>query len=164
MSLKSAAPTDVGPAPRGSRFAVVCAKWNSGVTDRLLEAAVETLKKADVSDDRIVVARVPGTFELPVVASRLAKSGRYDSVICLGAVIRGDTDHDRYINKSVAQALQAISCETGVPVLFGVLTCNTSEQAEERAGGRHGNKGEEAASAAIEMVQLVRTLAKSEHE
>lgn len=129
-----------------------------------MDAALETLRKADVSDDRMTVARVPGTFELPVVASRLAKSGRYDAVICLGAVIRGDTDHDRYINMSVAQALQTIGCETGVPTLFGVLTCNTVEQAEERAGGRHGNKGEEAASAAIEMVQLTRTLAKSDQE
>jgi 6,7-dimethyl-8-ribityllumazine synthase len=99
-----------------------------------------------------------------VIASRLAKSGRYDAVICLGVVIRGDTDHDRYINMSVAQALQAIGCETGVPTLFGVLTCNTAEQAAERAGGRHGNKGEEAAAAAIEMVQLLRKLGMSDQE
>ncbi len=162
MSVKSAAPIDVGPAPAGSRFAIVCAKWNHGITDRLLDAAVETLKRADVAGDRRTVARVPGTFELPVIASRLAKSRQYDAVICLGAVIRGDTDHDRYINTSVAQALQAIGCETGVPTRFGVLTCNTAEQAEERAGGRHGNKGAEAAAAAIEMVQLLRTLAISD--
>jgi 6,7-dimethyl-8-ribityllumazine synthase len=158
MSLKSSAPTDVGAAPSRSRFAIVCAKWNHEITDRLLTAAVETLNRAGVSEERITVARVPGTFELPVIASRLAGSGQYDAVICLGAVIRGDTDHDRYINTSVAQALQTIGCETGVPTLFGVLTCNTAEQAEDRAGGRLGNKGEEAAAAAIEMVQLVRTL------
>jgi 6,7-dimethyl-8-ribityllumazine synthase len=162
MSLKSVAPIEVVPAPSGSRFAIVCAKWNHTITDRMLDAAVETLKRADVGDERITVARVPGTFELPVIASRLAKSGRYDAVICLGVVIRGDTDHDRYINMSVAQALQAIGCETGVPMLFGVLTCNTAEQAEERAGGRHGNKGAEAAAAAIEMVQLLRTLGMSD--
>lgn len=164
MTLKSAAPIDVGPAPPGSRFAIVCAKWNHAITDRLLAAAIATLTKAGVGDERIKIARVPGTFELPVVASRLAKSGRYDAVICLGAVIRGDTDHDRYINSSVAQALQAIGCETGVPALFGVLTCNTVEQAEERAGGRHGNKGKEAAAAAIEMARLLRTLAVSGQE
>lgn len=158
MPLKLAAPTDVGPAPSGSRFAIVCAKWNHSITDRLLDAAVATLKRGGVGEERITVARVPGTFELPVIASRFAGSGDYDAVICLGAVIRGDTDHNRYINASVAQALQTIACETGVPTLFGVLTCNTPEQAEERAGGRHGNKGEEAAAAAIEMVQLVRTL------
>jgi 6,7-dimethyl-8-ribityllumazine synthase len=162
MPAKSAAPTDVGPAPPDSRFAIICAKWNHEITDRLLDAAVETLRRAAVGDERVTIARVPGTFELPVVASRLAKTGRYDAIICLGAVIRGDTDHDRYINASVAQALQNISCDTGVPALFGVLTCNTVEQAKERAGGRHGNKGEEAAAAAIEMARLLRTLAEDE--
>ncbi|MBA3316175.1 MAG: 6,7-dimethyl-8-ribityllumazine synthase [Planctomycetota bacterium] len=159
---KSAAPTAVGPAPSGSCFAIVCAKWNSEITDRLLAAAVETLKRAEVGEDRITVVRVPGTFELPVAASRLASSGRFDAVICLGVVIKGDTDHDRYINASVAHALQTIGCETGVPTLFGVLTVNDFEQAAERAGGRHGNKGEEAAAAAIEMAQVLRTLAKKE--
>lgn len=146
-------------APTGSRFAVVCARWNASVTDRLLEGTVSTLHEADVSDDRIVIARVPGAFELPVVAARFAKTGRYDAVICLGAVIKGDTEHDRYINESVANALQSIGVETGVPVLFGVLTCNTADQATDRAGGKDGNKGVEAALAAIEMTVLLRKLA-----
>jgi 6,7-dimethyl-8-ribityllumazine synthase len=150
------------PAPLGTRFAVVCARWNADVTDRLLEGALATLRAASVADDRITVARVPGAFELPVVASRLARSGRVAAVICLGAVIKGDTEHDRYINDSVANALQRIACDTGVPVMFGVLTCNTFQQAADRAGGKDGNKGAEAAAAAIEMAALLRTLASED--
>jgi 6,7-dimethyl-8-ribityllumazine synthase len=115
-----------------------------------------------VTDDRITVAKVPGAFELPGVASRLARSGRFAAVVCLGAVVKGDTDHDRYINDSVANALQALSCSTGVPVLFGVLTCNTHQQALDRAGGKDGNKGTEAAAAAIEMAHLLRKLASED--
>ncbi|HEX6984346.1 MAG TPA: 6,7-dimethyl-8-ribityllumazine synthase [Planctomycetaceae bacterium] len=158
MSKSAPSPSE-SQAPQGSSFAVVCARWNADVTDRLLDGAVATLRRAGVTDDRVTVARVPGAFELPVVAARLARSGRFDAVICLGAVIKGDTDHDRYINESVANALQSIGCETGVPTLFGVLTCNTSEQAAARAGGAHGNKGAEAAEAAIEMAALLRKLA-----
>jgi 6,7-dimethyl-8-ribityllumazine synthase len=147
------------PAPPGSRFAVICARWNAEITDRLLEGAVATLRQAGMTEGRITVARVPGAFELPVVASRLAETGHFAAVICLGAVIKGDTDHDRYINASVADALQRIGCATGVPVMFGVLTCNTTQQAADRAGGKDGNKGAEAASAAIEMTVLLRKLA-----
>ena len=137
----------------------MCARWNAEVTDRLLEGAVATLREAGVTEDRIVAVRVPGAFELPVVAARLARSGRFDAVICLGAVIKGDTDHDRYINDSVAHALQAIGIETGVPALFGVLTCNDQQQALDRAGGKAGNKGAEAAAAAIETAVGLRRLA-----
>ena len=157
--MPKSAPSPVERAPDGSRFAVVCARWNAEVTDRLLDGALATLRAAGVPDESVAVARVPGAFELPVAAARFAKSGRFAAVVCLGAVIKGDTDHDRYINHSVAQALQSIGCETGVPVLFGVLTCNTPQQAVDRAGGKDGNKGSEAASAAIEMAALLRKLA-----
>lgn len=156
---KSAPSLPEEQAPPDSRFAVVCARWNADITDRLLEGAVATLRQSGVTEDRIAVARVPGAFELPVTAARLAKTGRFDAVICLGAVIKGDTEHDRYINESVANALQAIGCETGVPALFGVLTCNTPQQAADRADGPAGNKGSEAAAAAIEMAVLARKLA-----
>jgi len=156
---KSAPSLSEVPAPPDSRFAIVCARWNADVTDRLFEGALAAFRSAGVSEDRITVARVPGAFELPVVAARLAKSGRFDGVICLGAVIKGDTEHDRYINESVANALQTIGIETGVPALFGVLTCNTLQQALDRAGGSAGNKGAEAAGAAIEMAVLLRKLA-----
>jgi 6,7-dimethyl-8-ribityllumazine synthase len=146
-------------APADSHFAIVCSRWNAQVTDGLLEAALATLRRAAVTDDRITVARVPGAFELPVVANRLAQSGRFAAVICLGAVIKGETEHDRYINESVAHALQNIGIETNVPVLFGLLTCTTEQQALDRAGGAKGNKGTEAAEAAIEMTVLLRRLA-----
>ena len=158
MSKSAPSPVEAS-APPGSRFAIVCARWNADVTDRLLEGSLSTLRSAGVSQDRVTVARVPGAFELPVVAARLAKTGRFAAVVCLGAVVKGDTDHDRYINESVSNALQSIGCETGVPVLFGVLTCNSHQQALDRAGGKDGNKGCEAAAAAIEMAHLLRKLA-----
>lgn len=156
---KSAPAPPPQPAPPGSRFAIVCARWNADITDRLLDGALATLRAAGVTDNRILAVRVPGAFELPVAAARLAKSGRFDAVICLGAVIKGDTDHDRYINDSVAHALQTIGIDTGIPALFGVLTCNDLQQAIDRAGGKAGNKGAEAAAAAVEMATLLRTLA-----
>jgi 6,7-dimethyl-8-ribityllumazine synthase len=158
MSSKAAPTPPTEPAPPGSRFAIVCARWNAEITDRLLDGALTTLRAARVTDDRLLAVRVPGAFELPVVASRLAKTGQFDAVICLGAVIKGDTDHDRYINDSVAHALQTIGIETDVPALFGVLTCNDLQQAVDRAGGKAGNKGAEAAAAAIEMATLLRKL------
>ncbi len=156
--LKSTPPITEESVPQGSRFAIACARWNADITDRLLEGAVTTLEQAGVTEDYYTVARVPGTFELPVIATYFARTGRFEAVICLGAVIKGDTDHDRYINESVAHALQSISIETGVPVLFGVLTCNTAAQAADRAGGKHGNKGVEATEAAIEMAAVLRKL------
>ena len=157
--MSKSAPLPAGePAPSGSRFAVVCARWNAEVTEPLLDGALATFRESGVTGERLTVARVPGAFELPVAAERLARTGLFEAVVCLGAVIRGDTDHDRYINASVASALQETACRTGVPVMFGLLTCNTLEQALDRAGGAAGNKGAEAASAAIEMVALFRKL------
>lgn len=139
-------------------FAVVAARFNSLVTERLLHGCLDTLKRHGATPDAITSIWVPGSFELPVVAQKLAASGKFAAVIALGAVIQGETDHHDYINHSVAQGLTRIAQETGVPVLFGVLTCRNMEQALDRAGGKAGNKGAEAALAAIETVNVLRQL------
>jgi 6,7-dimethyl-8-ribityllumazine synthase len=156
--------------PADGRFAIVVAKFNETITSRLLEGAVDTLAAHGVGDDRVDVAWVPGAFEIPAVASRLATSGRYAAVICLGAVIRGETTHDQHINRAVSLSLAELGVRTGLPVIFGVLTCNTLEQAIARSGGqigtrgkdrpdsRIGNKGSECAEAALEMVNLMAQL------
>lgn len=141
-------------APQG-RLAVVVSRYNESITSRLLEGALSTLHSHGVADEAIDVAWVPGAFEISMVAARMAQSGRYVAVLCLGAVIRGETPHDQYINRAVSTSLARIGCETGVPVLFGVLTCDTLEQAIQRAGGNVGNKGAECAEAALEMVSLL---------
>ena len=138
------------------RFAIVVAEWNRAVTGKLLDGAVDTLTAAGVESDRIDVAWVPGSWELPLVAQRLAKSGQYAALICLGAVVRGETSHDQHINRGVSLAFSQISLEADLPVLFGVLTCETMEQALARAGGKVGNKGSECAEAAIVMVGLLK--------
>jgi len=137
------------------RYAIVVSRFNELVTKSLVDGAVDALQRHGVTEDNITVAHVPGAFEIPLVADRFAKSGRYAAVICLGAVIQGETDHHDYINHAVAEALMQIGRETGVPVTFGVLTCRTLEQAMNRAGGKSGNKGSEAALAAVEMVSLI---------
>ena len=137
---------------------MLVSRWNSLVTDRLGDAAVDTLKQCGVDDQSIDLVHVPGSYELGVVAEAAAKSGRYAAVICLGAVIQGDTDHDRYINSAVASGLMQAGQRSGVPVAFGVLTCGTLEQALNRAGGKVGNKGEEAALAAIETLDVLRQI------
>ena len=145
--------------PPDTRFAVLVAKWNAVVTDRLGEAAVRTLTACGAAADNVDLIRVPGSFELGVVAEAAAASGKYAAVICLGAVIQGDTDHDRYINSAVASGLMAAGQRSGVPVTFGVLTCGSLEQALNRAGGKVGNKGEEAALAAIETLSVLQSIA-----
>jgi len=159
-------------ASAGGRFAVVVARFNESITSRLLDGALETLTKHGVRSEEIDVAWVPGAFEIPTAAARLAASGRYLAVLCLGAVIRGETTHDQHINRAVSVALAEIGVRTGVPALFGVLTCNTLEQAVARSGGqagsrgkdrpdsRVGNKGSECAEAALEMVSLMAKLPK----
>ena len=159
-------------ASAGGRFAIVVARFNESITSRLLDGALETLTKHGVLSEDIDVAWVPGAFEIPTAAARLAASGRYLAVLCLGAVIRGETTHDRHINRAVSIALAEIGVRTGVPALFGVLTCNTLEQAVARSGGqagtrgkdrpdsRIGNKGSECAEAALEMVSLMAKLPK----
>lgn len=140
------------------RFAIVVSRYNEHITAKLLAGAVETLRSAGVSEEAIDVAWVPGAWEIPLVAQRLARSNRYAAVLCLGAVIKGETTHDEHINRQVSLSVGQIALETGVPVLFGVLTCNTVEQAIHRSGGNVGNKGQECAEAALEMVRLVAKL------
>jgi len=149
------------------RYAIVVSRFNESITSRLLDGAIQALVAHGVPDDRIDVAWVPGAFEIPTIAGRLATSGRYLAVLCLGAVIRGETTHDQHINRAVSMSLAEIGARTGVPVLFGLLTCNTLEQAIARCGGqrstkgkdrpdsRTGNKGAECAEAALEMVNLI---------
>ena len=140
------------------RFAIVVSRYNESITGKLLSGAVDTLVAAGIADDAIDVAWVPGAWEISLVAQRLAASKGYVAVLCLGAVIRGETTHDQHINRQVSLSLGQTSLETGIPVLFGVLTCNSLEQAIHRSGGNVGNKGEECAQAALEMVSLLKQL------
>jgi len=144
--------------PVSGRFAIVVSRYNEHITSKLLAGAVETLRAAGVNDEAIDVAWVPGAWEIPLVAQRLAQSSNYLAVLCLGAVIKGETTHDEHINRQVSLSLGEIALRTEVPVLFGVLTCNTVEQAIHRSGGNVGNKGVECAEAALEMVRLLQKL------
>ena len=146
---------ELGP---DDRFAIVVAKWNESITRRLLDGALKTLAEHGVADDAIDVAWVPGSFEIPLAAQRLAASTKYQAVLCLGAVIRGETSHDQHINRAVSTSLTQLALATNVPVLFGVLTCETMEQAIHRAGGNVGNKGAECAEAAVQMVGLLKNI------
>ncbi|WP_040667821.1 6,7-dimethyl-8-ribityllumazine synthase [Nitrolancea hollandica] len=143
---------------RGRRFGIVVSRFNQFIGARLLDGAVDGLLRHEVDRDAIDVAWVPGAFEIPLAASRMARSGNYDAVICLGAVIRGATPHFDYVAAEVSKGIASVGLETGVPVTFGVLTTDTIEQAIERAGAKSGNKGFEAAMTAIEMVSLLREL------
>lgn len=145
------------PSPEG-RFAIVVSRYHRDITQRLLDGALQTLAQQGVTAERVDVAWVPGAWEIPVVAAHLARSRHYVALLTLGAVIRGETTHDRHINQQVSTSLGQIALETGIPVLFGVLTCETPEQAIHRSGGNQGNKGAECAQAALEMVHLLRKL------
>lgn len=140
------------------RFGIVVARYNESITRRLLAGALDTFRAAGVPDANIDVAWVPGAWEIPLIAQRFARAGQHVAVICLGAVIRGETTHDQHINRQVSLNLGQISLQSDLPVLFGVLTCNTMEQAINRAGGNAGNKGSECADAAIRMVGLLEKL------
>jgi 6,7-dimethyl-8-ribityllumazine synthase len=144
----------------GLRVAVVCSRFNDLVTERLLAGARDGLLRHGVDEGSVTVAEVPGAFELPLVAARLASSGEFDAVVCLGAVIRGATPHFDLVAGQCAAGVQRAQLDSGVPVIFGVLTTDTVEQALDRAGGKAGNKGFDAAAAAIEMADLVRQLPK----
>src|SRR5437660_3650741 len=144
----------------GFRFAVVVSRYNDFVTDRLAAGAIAALTKAGVSPGSITVVRVPGAFEIPIAAQHAAESGRFDAIVCLGCVIRGETPHFDYICSAVAQGLAAGSAATGVPMAFGVLTTNSVEEALARAGDGPSNKGREAAVAAIEMAEVVAQLTR----
>ena len=140
------------------RVAIVVARFNDLVSERLLAGALDGLKRHEVPVDAVDVAWVPGSFEIPVIARRLAASGQYQAIICLGAVIRGATPHFDYVAGQAAAGVAAVGQETGVPAIFGILTTDTIEQAIERAGTKSGNKGYDAAIAAIEMANLLRSL------
>ncbi len=140
---------------RGLRIGIVCGRFNEFVVNPLLDGARRGLRRHGVADDAIDVAWVPGAFEIPVAAKAMAASGRYDAIIALGAVIRGATAHFDYVAGQAAAGIQRIGLDTGVPVMFGVLTVDTIEQAIERAGTKAGNKGEESAVGAIEMARLL---------
>ncbi len=148
-------PCDV---PSVARFAIVVAEWNRNITQKLLDGAAATLTEHGIADEQIDVVWVPGSWEIPLVAQQLAATGKYVAVLCLGAVIRGETTHDEHINRGVSLAVMEIGLEFELPVLFGVLTCNTLEQAIHRAGGNVGNKGSECAEAALQMVRLLEAL------
>ena len=139
---------------KGKKFGIVVPRFNEFITSKLLDGALDALRRHGVKEDETVVAWVPGSFEIPYAASKMAKSGKYDAVICLGAVIRGATPHFDYISAEVSKGIANTALETGVPTIFGVITCDTIEQAIERAGTKAGNKGFDAAMAAIEMVNL----------
>ncbi len=139
-------------------YAIVVSRFNEQVTEKLLQGALDTLIRHGVSEDKISVARVPGAFEIPLAAGRLAQTGRFAAICCLGAVIQGETTHHEYINRQVAEGVMSVSRSTGVPVTFGILTCQTAQLALDRAGGKAGNKGREAALAAIEMVNLLQQI------
>lgn len=146
-------------SPAG-RFAVVAARFNAFIVDQLLGGVNDALARHGVAADRIDTVRVPGSFEIPVIAQQLGKSGKYAAVICLGCVIRGDTDHYDHVAGSATSGIMTAGLNSGVPVIFGVLTCDTLEQAIHRAGAKAGNKGFEAAVTAVEMVNLMAKLPK----
>ena len=140
---------------KGRKIGIVVARFNSFISERLLEGAIDSLVRSGVATEDIVVARVPGAYEIPLVAQRMARSGRHEAIICLGAVIRGATPHFDYVAGEVAKGTAQVMLDTSIPVLFGVLTTETIEQAIERAGTKAGNKGSDVAIAALEMINLL---------
>jgi 6,7-dimethyl-8-ribityllumazine synthase len=142
----------------GVKIGIVAARFNEFITGKLLSGAIDGLIRHNVKEEEVDVAWVPGAFEIPLIASKMAKSGRYDAVICLGAVIRGSTTHYDYVCNEVSKGVAHISLETGIPVIFGVLTTENIEQAIERAGTKAGNKGYDCALSAIEMINLINAI------
>lgn len=142
----------------GRHFGIVVSRFNEFITGRLLEGALDSLRRHGVKEEDIEVAWTPGTFEIPIVAKTMAEAGRFDAIVCLGAVIRGATPHFEYIASEVAKGVAQVGLSTGVPTIFGVITADTVDQAVERAGTKSGNKGADAAKAAIEMANLMREL------
>ena len=144
----------------GLRFGVVVSQFNNFITDRLLAGALDAMERAGAAESQIEIARVPGALELPIAAKKMAQTGRYDSIICIGCVLRGETSHYDVVVSETARGVQLAQLDTGVPLIFCVLTCDTLEQAIDRAGLKSGNKGYEAGLGAVEMGQLVRKIAK----
>jgi 6,7-dimethyl-8-ribityllumazine synthase len=148
-----------GLSAAGLRIGVVASQFNNFITDRLLAGALDALRQAGATEEQIQIGRVPGSFELPIAAKKLAASGRFDSIICIGCVLRGETSHYDVVVSETARGIQLAQLDTGVPLIFCVLTCDTLEQAIDRAGLKSGNKGYEAGLAAVEMAQLMRKIA-----
>lgn len=146
--------------PENVRIGIVCARFNEFITSKLLGGAMDGLKRHDVPEKNVDVAWVPGAFEIPLIAKKMADSGNYDAVICLGAVIRGATSHYDYVCAEVSKGIASVSLSSGVPVMFGVVTTDNIEQAIERAGTKAGNKGYDCALGAIEMINLIREIDK----
>jgi len=142
----------------GFRFAIIVSRFNDFISSRLMEGALDALTRHGATDEQVSLVKVPGAFEIPLSAKRLAESGKYDAIICLGAVIRGSTPHFEYVAAEVSKGVASVSLESKIPVIFGVLTTDNLEQAIERAGSKTGNKGWDAAMAAMEMVNLFKEL------
>ena len=140
---------------KGKKFAIVVSRFNDFISKRLLEGAIDTLIRHGVKENEIEAVWVPGSFEIPVIANKLARSKKFDAVICVGAVIKGSTPHFEYVSSEVAKGVAKVSLDTGIPVIFGIITAENLEQAIERAGTKDGNKGRDAAMSAIEMVNLL---------
>ncbi|MFZ3217571.1 MAG: 6,7-dimethyl-8-ribityllumazine synthase [Candidatus Acidiferrales bacterium] len=158
---RKAASVRGGFSAAGLRIGVVASQFNSFITDRLLAGALDALQQAGAGEEQIEVVRVPGSFEVPLVAKKLAAGGRFDSIICIGCILRGETSHYDVVVSETARGIQLAQLDTGVPLIFCVLTCDTLEQAIDRAGLKSGNKGYEAGLAAVEMGQLLRKIAKA---
>ena len=142
---------------KGLRLGIVVSRFNSFITERLLAGALDALERAGADRKKVKVARVPGSFEIPVVAKRLAQTGRYHAVICLGCILRGQTQHFDYLSTEVTRGIQQAAVATGIPLAYGLITADTLEQAIERAGAKSGNKGAEAALTAVEMATLLKS-------
>jgi 6,7-dimethyl-8-ribityllumazine synthase len=143
-----------------SRIAIVVSRWNEGITNALSEGCVKTLKQSGVKGKNITTVEVPGSFELPSAAKMVVENKKFDAVICLGCIIKGETRHDEFIAQAVARGIMDLNLRYNIPFIFGVLTCETMEQAQDRAGGKHGNKGVEAAASAVKMLLLKQSLRK----
>jgi len=161
MSTQAPAPLSELQLPANVRMAVVAARFNADIVDELLAGCLRRLKALGVAEDRVYVERVPGAFELPVAAKLLARTGRFGAIVCLGAVVRGDTPHFDYVAGECARGIQQVALSEAVPVIFGVLTTNTHQQALDRIGGSHGHSGERAAEAAVEMIAVAMRAAKA---
>ena len=145
----------------GLRFGIIASQFNSFITDRLLAGALDALQRAGAAEDQIEILRVPGSFEIPLAAKKLAGTGRVDAIVCIGCILRGETSHYDYVASETARGIQLAQLDSGVPMVFCVLTCDTLEQAIDRAGLKGGNKGFEAGLGAIEMARLSRKLSKT---
>lgn len=145
-------------ASDNDKFAIIVSRFNDFIGNKLLSGAIDTFKRLNVKEENIDVVYVPGAFEIPLSAKYMAKSGKYSAVIALGAIIKGSTDHYEYVCAELSKGIASVSLDSNVPVLFGVLTCDTIEQAIERAGSKAGNKGSDAAKAAIEMANLIKKI------